>query len=268
MSDRAVVLKRILGCMYPFLALEKGTRKIILIYHSIDGGPVSTRFENFRAQMAWLAEHADVVSLDRLLDDTKLGKEDGRVRVVLTFDDGYRTLFDTVAPILEEYAFPATVYLNTAEIGEEIHVHSSKEQGHYPGEEFMLWREVALLHQMRWTIGSHGVQHVDLCLCDENEIKHLLIGSKKIIEDRLGVICEHFSYTWGRNNGVVRNAVKSVGYRSAVAGIHAPVVDTSDVFALPRLDVRNDYSLEDFVAVVTGRWDYLKFIQSFKNFFR
>lgn len=40
---------------------------------------------------------------------------------------------------LDEYGFPAMVYLNTGEIGERLHKPSSTEQGHYPDEEFMLW---------------------------------------------------------------------------------------------------------------------------------
>lgn len=243
-------------------------RRIILIYHSVDGGPLSTRLENFRAQMAWLFEHADVVSLDALLDESKLGVKNERVRVALTFDDGYRTLFDTVAPILEGYGFSATAYLNTGEIGEQRHKPSCIEQGHYPDEEFMLWHEVAGLQHRGWTIGSHGIQHVDLCLCDENGIDHQLGASRIKIENRLGIVCEHFSYTWGHCNDAVRNAVKQAGYGSAVAGMHGPVSASSDPFELPRLDVRPEYSLEDFAAVVSGKWDYLKRIQSLRAFFR
>lgn len=62
--------------------------------------------------------------------------------------------------------------------------------------------------------------------------------------------------------------MKQAGYRSAVASIHSPVMGSADPYALPRLDVRPEYSLEDFVAVVTGKWDYLKRIHSFRAFFR
>lgn len=261
-------VKRVLGRACSPLAANSDARSIILIYHSVAGGTVSTRLENFKTQMMWLAEHVDVVSLDVLLDESKSGVKAERIRVALTFDDGYRTLFDTVAPILDGYGFPATVYLNTGEIWEQRHKPSCTEQGHYPDEEFMLWSEVAELQQRGWTIGSHGIQHVDLCLCNETEIVRQLGASKKEIEKRLDIACDHFSYTWGHYNDAVRKVVKQAGYRSAVAGRHGPVRASSDPFELPRLDVRPEYSMEDFVAVVCGKWDYLKHIQTLRAFFR
>ena len=35
------------------------------------------------------------------------------------------------------------------------------------------------------------------------------------------------------------------------------MTQTSDRFALPRVDIRTDYELRDFIDVMAGRWDYL-----------
>lgn len=84
-----------------------------------------------------------------------------------------------------------------------------------------------------------------------------LADSKREIESRLWRACQHFSYTWGRFTPALQCAVKKAGYVSAVSGVHGPVRLARDLCALPRIDVRAEYELRDFVDVVMGRWDYL-----------
>lgn len=216
--------------------------------------------------MAWLAEYSEVVDLNSLLSQAPRGN--GTPRVALTFDDGYRTLHDVVAPVLAEYGFSATVYLNSGHIGDSAHEPSNASAGHYPDEAFMTWDEVVALCDQNWTIGSHGVEHLDLTLQPLPVIESELATSKQTISERTGLPCEHFSYTWGHHNETVRHAVAATGYRSAVAGTHAPVKPKSDPFALPRVDIRPDYTLEDFAAVVNGCWDYLGLYQRLRGLMR
>lgn len=236
---------------------EPNDRNIILIYHSIDGGPLSISREKFHEQIAWLAEHTDVVSLDEIINGSNPGADSRRKRVVLTFDDGYKSLFDTVAPILSEYEVVATVYLNTGWIGEAKRKSSDATLGHYEEEQFLVWREVELLRQAGWTIGSHGVNHLDLTTQNKKVVQEELVNSKLDIEVRLGQACQHFAYTWGRFTPFLQRAVKAAGYTSAVSGLHGPVQTRSNHFSLPRIDIRAGYEQRDFEDAVTGRWDYL-----------
>lgn len=254
--------KRRLGCIYAAIRRSEAERRVILIYHSVGVGSLATEVEQFRKQMAWLAEQADVVSLDDLLDD--VSDNSGKVRVALTFDDGYRSVHDIAAPILAEYGFPAIVYLNSGHIRDDGHETSDAGLGHYPDEQFMCWDEVLRLQQQNWSIGSHGVQHLDLTQQSEAIVMRELADAKAEIERRTGMPCNHFSYTWGRSNRAVRQAVAATSYQSAVAGEHRPLGCGDDRFELPRLDVRREYELADFSAVVTGQWDYLGTIQKLK----
>ena len=255
--------KRLLGEVYPRLSFTKKHRCIILIYHSVDGGPMSTKIEHFKRQMAWIAENAEVVSLESLLD--RQCEKNDKPQVVLTFDDGYRTVHDVVAPILKRYGLPATVYLNSGHIGDSGHELSDAGQGHYPDEEFMTWTEVAHLHDQGWLIGSHGVKHIDLTSQDEQMIEKQLTESKKEVSRMTGENCIHFSYTWGRHTPLVRELVAKAGYQSAVAGDHRVVSKESDLLSLPRLDVRREYTLGDFKSVVKGEWDYLGYYQRLRE---
>jgi len=248
--------KRGLGRILAKPALAR-SRRLILLYHSLGANAPAVSVAIFRQQVAWLAEHATIVSLESMVQDSG---EDG-LRVALSFDDGYASLHDQVAPILAEYGATATVYLNTGWIGGTARKSSDAALGHYPQEHFLTWNEVETLAKAGWTIGSHGLEHRDLTRQPAAVVAGELSDSKREIESRLGRLCQHFSYTWGRFTPALQCAVKDAGYLSAASGLHGPLTAVSDRYALPRIDVRAEYELRDFADVVTGRWDYLGFKQ-------
>ncbi len=251
----SLLWKRRLGRL--FGSRDATRRDVILIYHSVAGGPLSTPEARFREQMAWLRGNARVITLSELLDTPNPGE----LRVVLSFDDGYCSLHDAVHPILTAQGFPAIAYLNSGLLGENQHLPSRPELGHYPNEHFLTWCEAAHLAGHGWTIGGHGVDHVDLTQTLAEETLRQLVDCGAQIEAKLGISCRHFAYTWGYSTPRVRAAVGAAGFHSAVGALHGPVTSSSDRYALPRVDIRADYELRDFIAVVTGRWDYLGLAQ-------
>lgn len=258
--------KRRLGNMWHhFTSVQTLPRKVILIYHSVGGGPMSLPVAQFKEHLDWLGKYAQVVSLDELIDYKLVSTG---LQVALTFDDGYRTLFNVVAPLLAERNWSATVYLNTGHVADQIRQLSQPQVGHYPGEEFLLWDEVMQLSNQGWIIGSHGVEHLDLTKTDSVEVDRQLSDARSEIESRLGQSCRHFAYTWGNCNRPLLQKVGKAGYTYAAAAIHGPLTLRSQSLAFPRIDVRREYSLPDFVAVVRGDWDYLGFIQKFRRYIR
>jgi peptidoglycan/xylan/chitin deacetylase (PgdA/CDA1 family) len=260
---KKIQCKRWLGHCYQLVTPTADSRRVILIYHSVDGGPWSTPLSSFKEQMAWLSKHATVVPLATMLDHSTAISG---LQVALTFDDGYQTLHDVVSPLLNQYKFPATVYLNSAFIGDGDRLRSDAELGLYPEESFLTWSEVRSLRDQNWTIGSHGLQHLDLTVEEIAVVAEQSIESKRVIAERLQQACEHFSYTWGRHNPMVRQSIAKAGYKSAVAGQHTAVTSHEDRLMLPRLDVCKEYRLDDLVSVVKGDWDYLQYISQIKRF--
>jgi peptidoglycan/xylan/chitin deacetylase (PgdA/CDA1 family) len=228
-------------------------RRVILLYHSVRSAWPAISETRFKDQVSWLGDHTRIVSLDDLL------RSDGRqgLEVAITFDDGYASLHDIAAPVLQASGATASVYLNTGRIGEHLRVPSEALLGHYPDDQFMTWKEVSTLRQAGWTVGSHGLEHLDLTAESADSVFEELVQSKREIEDRIGVPCDHFAYTWGRFNKPVQIMVQAAGYKTAASCLHGPLADNVPRFALPRIDVRSEYELEDFTNIVTGAWDYL-----------
>lgn len=231
-------------------------RKVILTYHALGPHAPAVSTEGFNVQLQWLRAHATVMPLQALLDTPAAG-----LQVALTFDDGYACLHDLAAPLLQAAGMEATVYLNTAHIGDTQRQPSNPTAGHYPAQEFLRWQDVRALVAAGWTIGSHGMEHLDLSWSCSAVARTELQGSRAAIEAQLGISCVHFAYTWGRYRRPLQQLVREAGYDSAVCTRHGPVLLTSDPYALPRLDVRADYQLQDFIDVVCGRWDWLRYKQ-------
>lgn len=260
----ALSWKRRLGLLTRILPVTT-PRKLILLYHTLGQRAPAISVARFREQLDWLAANARLTTLDRLLSaGTALPGSrlaGAQLEVAITFDDGYASVHDEVAPLLQQLGASATVYINTGRMGESTRLASNAAQGHYPHEQFLTWAEVQSLAAAGWCIGSHGVEHLDLCAVSAELAMQQLVASRSEIMKRVGQSCEHFAYTWGRFTPALQAQVKAAGYRSAASGLHGPVCENSDRFALPRIDIRADYELQDFVAAVNGQWDYLGYKQ-------
>lgn len=166
----------------------------VLAYHLVDGrtgSSVDLGLDVFGAQMEELASFGCVVSLPQAVE--RLGRQDAGsgVTVVLTFDDAYRNFRTVVFPVLEELRLPATLYVPTGFVEGDI-------PGPLSGAEelpALSWAELAeLLSSGLVTVGSHTHSHADLRSLEPPAIRGDLDRAVRLIEDRLGVSPEHFSY--------------------------------------------------------------------------
>jgi len=96
----------------------------VLTYHRVDEGArrpwldpslISASPHDFEQQMAYLARHYEIVTMQDVLEVVKYQKyKDLSPRAVLvTFDDGYCDFKEQVWPILKRYKIPATLFVPT-----------------------------------------------------------------------------------------------------------------------------------------------------------
>ncbi len=247
-----ILFKRALG-QVARLRPAAARRQLILLYHSVGASPWATPEADFLQQMHWLGQNAKLASLPQLLESDL----DDPLLVAITFDDGYASLRDKALPVLRDLGAVASVFITTGRIADQTRNPSDPVLGHYPEEVFLSWRDVEDLAVAGWTIGSHGVDHIDLTAASAAAADAQLRVSKRVIETRFEPADFTYAYPWGRHNSASRQAVAQAGYRYALSCEHAPVRDGFDRWAVPRINISKDYSLNDFAAVVAGDWDYL-----------
>jgi hypothetical protein len=97
---------------------------VILLYHHVSSTtPASTSVTPvlFEQHLQHLADGYNVISLEQAVKALKAGELLPERAVVITFDDGYRNIYDNAHPMLLKYAMPYTVFVNPQLIGKHSH---------------------------------------------------------------------------------------------------------------------------------------------------
>ena len=92
----------------------------VLTFHALDDrrSVISILPQVFRRGMARLHESGyRTLSLLAAVDCLRRGVSFPDRALVITFDDGYQTVYDEAFPVLQRYGMPATVFLTVGEKG-------------------------------------------------------------------------------------------------------------------------------------------------------
>jgi len=151
--------------------------------------------------------------------------------VSVTFDDGYRGVYDHAFPALQQHAFDATVFLTVG--GEAV----SPERRLPPlnGREMLSWGELREMASAGMKIGAHTCSHPDLTRLPAAAVREEMRVSKEVIEDALGTAVESFAYPLGRWNHDAREIACEL-FECSVTDRLGLVTRRSDPHALERVD--------------------------------
>lgn len=105
--------------------------------------------------------------------------------MVITFDDGYRTDYEVVYPILKEKDLKAVTYITPIFIEKEM-------------EEYMSWDQVKALKSAGWDVEDHTYSHPPLTELADGEIREELDKVDEAFEERGLEIPEHHAYPHGK----------------------------------------------------------------------
>jgi peptidoglycan/xylan/chitin deacetylase (PgdA/CDA1 family) len=158
-------------------------------------------------------------------------ESDAAGTLLLTFDDGYRELYDVVLPGLEERGVPLHVFVVTDYVGRNNDWDLSLGRRPFP---HLGWPEIEDMARRGVTFGSHGASHGDFTAMGEVEIREELDRSKSVLESRLGRPVRSVSWPFGRCDERAKNAAREAGYDAAFS-LYPPHHNTVfDPFAIRR----------------------------------
>lgn len=230
----------------------------VLMYHSISSSsnPKFKQFavpaQAFDEQMAYLQAHRYTpVTITQLARMRAAGGETLPERpVVLTFDDGFADFFTAALPILQRYGFVATLYVTTAFVGETSRWLCSEGEA----ERAMLtWDQLKEICASGVECGGHTHTHPQLDTLPVPRVQEEVQLCKRILEDHLECKIDSFAYPYGYQTATVRQIVQAAGYLSACAVKNRMSTEKDDLFALARLMIHANSSLDDFAAFLIGR---------------
>lgn len=265
---------------------------LILCYHNVvavEDRPVGDTslhlpVDQFAAQVRWLAEHYEVVSLRALADHIRHG-ESVRGMAAITFDDGYAGVFEHAVPVLEARRLPATVFVvanaSTAASGfwwdhPAVTATATPRQRHrwlneLAGDTDAILADIggrtssslgqshraAPWHMIRAAgpgidIGVHSATHRALPMLPDADLEREIVDSRTAIHAATGIWPNVIAYPYGLSSARVREAVRSAGYRAAF-GLRAGVLrPDADVWDLERINIPAGISEATFEAWTAG----------------
>jgi peptidoglycan/xylan/chitin deacetylase (PgdA/CDA1 family) len=210
----------------------------MLMYHKIAVRPPRVRLRglyvppaHFARQLAELSEAGFVTCPPGLATAGASEK-----RITLTFDDGFLNVFHNALEPLAGHQFCGVQFVVVNLIGKLNEWEIREGETPEPLMNAAHLREwLAAGHR----IGSHSLSHPRLTRLSQRDAREEILGSKKKLEDILGVPVEDFCYPYGDWNESVRHLVMEAGYRTACTtdfGVNTPAVSP---LALRRITVRH-----------------------------
>jgi peptidoglycan/xylan/chitin deacetylase (PgdA/CDA1 family) len=232
-----------------FAAEELAPQAVILQYHHISTAtPRSTSVspEEFRTHMDYLRDNGfTVLRLEDVLQALRNGSPLPNKTAVITFDDGYRSVYDVAYPLLKERNWPFTVFVPAGLIGEKAGLYAS-------------WDQLREMGKNGATLANHTMNHAYLLdrspYADESAwlaaIKAELNEAEARIKAETGQSHHIFAYPYGEYEPALQKLVTDEGY-VALAQNSGAINANADFSALPRFPFSGVYaSLRSFTDKV------------------
>lgn len=232
------------------MSVQLGEQKIpILMYHSISSEatqlfrPFTVAPALFAAHMVYLHQHGYTpLSVSQFIQ--MRSRQDGMFPgrpVVITFDDGFADFFTAALPVLRKYRFAATLYVPTG------YVNGTSRwlrREHETARPMLTWEQLREISASGIECGAHSHSHPQLDTLSLAMARQEIVRSKALLEEHLGHTVASFAYPYGYLTAAVRRLVQDAGFTSACAVKFAMSSLTTDPFALARLIIKSDTSVE------------------------
>jgi len=207
----------------------------VLTFHSLDdrSSVISFSSQVFRRGMARLYESGyQTLSLLGAVDYLRRDAPFPGRSFVITFDDGYQTVYDEAFPVLQRYSMSATVFLT---VGEKGAVQPGARLPSLEGRSMLSWHEIREMQRWGIDFGAHTLTHPDLTRLSFDQLETEVCDSKAIIENALSAKAASFAYPYGHYD---RRSCEIVRQHFACAcSVKLSLINAhSDLYTLERVD--------------------------------
>jgi peptidoglycan/xylan/chitin deacetylase (PgdA/CDA1 family) len=199
----------------------------------------------FEAQMKQLKDSGiTVIGMQDLLA-WKRGEKNIPPRcAVITFDDGWKSQYEVAWPIMKKFGYPFTMFIYTEGV----------RGGSLGGGEAITWEQLADMRDNGVDIQAHSATHQDLreghtiMLATggkrtktkltgpeyEQWVQNEVVGSKQLLEQRLGIKVNSFAVPFGNYNEHVKELARNAGYEAMFTVYGQPITFNSPLDSIGR----------------------------------
>lgn len=252
-----------------------------LTYHRCDQRPYDpfcVAPSDFDAQMRYLAESGLAISLDDL-EAMLAGRAAPRGGVLVTIDDGFRSVLDHMLPSLRRWAIPAVAFVSPGLIAESAETNALPSSPDEPSaarmarsspagsaespEPYLTWGELERLADAGVTIGAHGWSHRSLGRLSPDAAREEAVRSREALEARLGRPVRAMAYPFGTRtdySAATRAILAASGYTIAFTSQHGAIRPGCDPLQLPRVKIEGGEPVAMFRRICRGGLDAWRWV--------
>jgi peptidoglycan/xylan/chitin deacetylase (PgdA/CDA1 family) len=218
----------------------------------------------FEAQMKELKDRGiTVISMQDLLAWKRGEKNIPPRSAIVTFDDGWKSQYEVAWPIMKKYGYPFTMFIYTEGV----------RGGSLGGGEAITWEQLADMRDNGVDIQAHSATHQDLreghtiMMANpggkrtrtkltgpqyEEWMKNEVVGSKQLLEQRLGIKVNCFAVPFGNYNEHVKETARNSGYEAMFTVYGQPITFTSPMDSIGRyaIEANKPKVFEDAVKMI------------------
>ena len=208
---------------------------------------MTVRTSTFRWQLDYLRQHRYPTVPLRTLISYLLGRAPAPAphSVVITADDGHKSVFAEMLPVAREYHVPVTLFIYPSAISNASYA--------------MTWEQLDALHRTGlFDIQSHAYWHPNFT----TEKRRLsptayrafatmqLVKSKAVLKNRLGVEADLIAWPFGIYDDELIGMALDAGYVAGFTLDRRIVTSREPVMALPRFLVTDSASDHNFASLL------------------
>ncbi len=205
----------------------------VVIYHHVsETSPKSTSVtpEQFAEHLQLIEELGlEVVPLPKIVNAIKAGEPVPNNWLAITFDDGFRNVYENALPMLKERKWPFTVFVNPDMVK--------------PSKLYMSWDELKELTNHGGDIMNHTLAHENLVQdgLTLEQIEQNILSAEQQIKENIGHNYKTLAYPFGEYNDAIKAILKKHGF-VGFAQHSGAINETSDLLALTRFPANGIYA--------------------------
>ena len=223
----SVVASAVAGQVNVFIYHRFGEQK----YPSTNISP-----EVFTSHLEHLKQsESEVRSLHEIVSLLKNNQQLPAKVAVLTVDDAFTTFLSNGMPIIRQYGFPVTLFVNTDSVGTRGYLN---------------WDELRALVKEGVVIGNHSATHDYLIekKIDEtadmwrDRVKSDILRAQSAFKKELDLTPTMFAYPYGEFSPELVAIVQELGFDAAISQQSGVIDETTDLFTIPRFPMGGGYA--------------------------
>lgn len=218
---------------------------LVIYYHEVV--PVGQGYsyqkidiDKFDQQMRYLHEHGY-----QSLLFSELAKPLPDKAIIVSFDDGFKTVYQNAMPIMQKYGIKGNIYLPTKYIDQDTR--------------FMTWNMVReMCSTGQFEMQAHTHCHTDIRTLNPDSIMDEIRQSDTLLEMHLGMKPEAFCIPFGTfDRASIKLLRKQRRYRYILGSYYGRKSEKRlSSTVLPRIGISNDDTVEIFKKKLCGGFDW------------